>query len=118
MLVIDDDPSVREIVHHLLSSFGYECQTAADGASGLLRVKEGGWDLVLIDVVMPKMSGWAVVETIRRHAPEMPIVLITALNEPAVLRRASDWRLPVVAKPFRSEVLKEAVAAALRPKAS
>jgi CheY-like chemotaxis protein len=42
VLVIDDDPNVREIVSALLASFGYDCQTAADGRSGLVRVGEGG----------------------------------------------------------------------------
>jgi CheY-like chemotaxis protein len=59
MLLIDDDQNVREVLAHLLASFGYDCQTAADGPSGLARFDEGGWDLVLIDVVMPAMSGWS-----------------------------------------------------------
>lgn len=116
ILLIDDDPSVREVLLHLLASFGYDCQTAPDGPSGLARFDEGGWDLVLIDVVMPAMSGWGVVETIRRRAPTLPIVLITGMNEPAVMRRARDWRLPVIVKPFRSDTVREVVGTALPAK--
>ena len=65
ILLIDDDPDVRDVLQHLLASFGYDCHTAADGVSGLARFDEGVWDLVLIDVVMPTMSGWTVVEAIR-----------------------------------------------------
>ena len=68
ILLIDDDPNVREVLVHLFASFGYECHTAAEGASGLARFDEGVWDLVLVDVVMPAMSGWGVVEMIR-NAP-------------------------------------------------
>jgi CheY-like chemotaxis protein len=50
VLVIDDDSSIREVVCSLLASFGYDCQTAADGAQGLARFDEGGWDLVLTDL--------------------------------------------------------------------
>jgi CheY-like chemotaxis protein len=114
ILLIDDDPGVREVLLHLLASFGYDCQTAADGASGLARFDEGGWDLVLIDIVMPAMSGWGVVETIRRRAPTLPIALITGMSQPAVMRRARDWRLPVIVKPFRSDTVRAVVATALQ----
>ena len=116
ILLIDDDPNVRDVLLHLLASFGYDCQTAADGPSGLARFDEGGWDLVLIDVVMPQMSGWGVVETIRRRAPTLPIVLVTGMSEPAVMRRAHDWRLPVIAKPFRSDTVRAVVSTALPTK--
>src|SRR5262245_23851842 len=49
VLVIDDDPSVREVLGSLLASFGYDCQTAVNGRAGLARFDEGGWDLVLTD---------------------------------------------------------------------
>jgi AmiR/NasT family two-component response regulator len=54
------------------------------------------------------------VETIRRRAPTTPIVLITGMSEPAVMRRARDWRLPVIVKPFRSEAVQAVLATALQ----
>jgi DNA-binding response OmpR family regulator len=116
VLVIDDDPSVREVVRYVLESFGYDAETAADGAMGLARFEESGWDLVLTDLNMPEMSGWEVVAIIRRRAPSMPIVLITALSDATVMRRATEWGLPVVVKPFRMETLRAAVVEALSPK--
>jgi CheY-like chemotaxis protein len=114
VLMIDDDPSVREVVSCVLDSFGYDCQTTADGVSGLARFDEGGWDLVLTDLAMPEMSGWEVAEAIRQRSPTMPIVLITGLYGPEVVRRAGERGLPVVPKPFRSEMLRAAVANALQ----
>src|SRR5215470_4459795 len=114
MLLIDDDSNVREVLEHLLASFGYECQTAADATSGLARFAEGSWDLLLVDVVMPGMSGWALIEAIRRHTPSVPVVLITGLNQPAVMQRARSWRLPVIAKPFRADALQAVVVEALQ----
>jgi CheY-like chemotaxis protein len=113
VLVIDDDPSVRETVSSLLGAFGYDCQTAADGQHGLIRFDEGGWDLVLTDLVMPTVNGWDVIEAIRRRAPTLPIVLITGLSDSAVMHRAGEWRVPVIAKPFRLETLKATVVEAL-----
>ena len=114
VLVIDDDANVRDVVRYLLEDFGYDCETAADGPRGLARFQEGGWDLVVTDLGMPEMSGWEVVEAIRRRSPTMPIVLITGLVGPEVMRRSGELGLPVVAKPFRSEVLRAAVATALQ----
>jgi CheY-like chemotaxis protein len=114
ILLIDDEPNVREVLVHLLGSFGYDVQTAANGASGLARFDEGGWNLVILDIVMPAMSGWAVVETIRRRAPSTPIVLTTGMNQPAVMQRARNWRLPVIGKPFRSDTIRAIVATALQ----
>src|SRR5215470_19500718 len=114
MLLVDDDANVREVLEHLLASFGYECQTAPDATSGLTRFEEGGWDLLLIDIVMPGMSGWALVETIQRRAPTVPVVLITGLNQPAVMERARTWRLPLIAKPFRADALRAVLVHALQ----
>jgi DNA-binding response OmpR family regulator len=113
VLVIDDDAGVREAVSYLLAAFGYDCQTATDGRSGLVRFDEESWDLVITDLVMPQVSGWAVIEAIRHRAPTMPIVLLTALHDPTVIQRAREWRVPVLAKPFRLETLEATVVAAL-----
>src|SRR5262245_54062322 len=115
ILVIDDDPSVRETVRSLLVAFGYECETADDGQQGLVRFDEGGWDLVLTDLAMPTMHGWDSVETIRRRAPTLPIVLITGVADAAVMHRAREWRVPVILKPFRLETLKATLVEALYP---
>jgi CheY-like chemotaxis protein len=113
--MIDDDPVVRNVVCALLAAFGYDCQAAADGQTGLVRFDEGDWDLVLTDLVMPQVSGWDVIETIRRHAPTMPIIAITAHDDPAVIRRASEWHVPVILKPFHWETLNAALVQALYP---
>jgi CheY-like chemotaxis protein len=114
VLVIDDDSGVREVVRYLLEDFGYDCETAADGPRGLARFQEGGWDLVVTDLGMPEMSGWEVVEAIRRRSLAMPIVLITGLIDPGVMRRAGEQGLPVVPKPLCSDALRVAVAEALQ----
>jgi DNA-binding response OmpR family regulator len=113
-LVIDDDPGVCQVVSYLLAEFAFECHTANDGASGLARFDVGGWDLVVTDLAMPKMNGWQVIEAIRRRTPTMPIVLVTAFSAAEVMRRASEWRVPVVTKPFPMAMFKAAVEEALR----
>ena len=109
VLLIDEDPNLREIVSSLLASFGYDCQTAADGRGGLARFHEGGWDIVLTDLAMPEMSGWEVIDAIRQQAPTLPIVLMTGLSDPAVLRRARECGVLVIGKPFFVQTLKAAL---------
>jgi CheY-like chemotaxis protein len=114
VLFIDDDPNLREIVDCVLTSWGYDCQPA-DSRSGLGRLTEGGWDLVLTDLTMPEVS-WEVIETIRQRAPTIPVVLMTGLSNPAVLRRAHECRVQVILKPFYVQTLKAALVKALYAK--
>jgi CheY-like chemotaxis protein len=58
VLVIDDDPVVRDSVQALLEYFGYECGIAADGPGGRKRFEEQTWDLVITDLTLPGMTGW------------------------------------------------------------
>jgi CheY-like chemotaxis protein len=118
ILVIDDDPNVREVLAHLLASFGYDVHTESDGTSGLARFAEGRWDLVMVDVVMPAVSGWRVVETIRRSRSAPPIVLLTGMDQPAVMQRARNRQLPVIAKPFRADAIRTIIATALNERPS
>src|SRR5262245_58611305 len=118
VLVIDDDPGVRQVLSYLLTEFRFECQTADDGASGLSRFDEGGWDLVVTDLAMPKMNGWQVIESIRQRTARMPIVLVTAYMAPEPVRRGGEQGIPVVAKPFSIATLQAAIAEALDPNPS
>jgi CheY-like chemotaxis protein len=112
VLFIDDDPNLREIVDCVLTSLGYDCQ-AADSRSGLGRLTEGSWDLVLTDLPMPEGSGWEIIKTIRQWAPTIPVVVMTGLSNPAVLRRAAECRVRVILKPFYVRTLKGALVEAL-----
>jgi two-component system, NtrC family, response regulator AtoC len=113
LLMLDDDPNVREVVSALLTAIGYDCQTAASGRAGLLRLDEGGWDLVLTDLTMSEVTGWDVVEAVRRRAPATRVVLITGLGGPDVVRRASELGVRVITKPFDLQTLKAALVEAL-----
>jgi CheY-like chemotaxis protein len=112
VLLIDDDPNLGEIVSALVATFEYEFQ-GADGQSGLARFDSGQWDLVLIDLAMPEVSGWEVVETIRQRAPTIPVVLLTELADSALLSRARGCRVRVIVKPFRLQTLKATLVEAL-----
>ena len=82
ILVVDDQPQNVKLLQHLLGASGYAVATALSGPEGLRLLAEGGIDLVLLDVVMPKMSGYEVCRAIRAEAATalLPVVLVTALD--------------------------------------
>ena len=78
ILVIDDEPDIRESLEMLLSSEGYRVELAANATQGLKRVESSTFDLILLDLMMPDKSGLEVLEEIRGRDRETPIFLITA----------------------------------------
>jgi two-component system chemotaxis sensor kinase CheA len=80
LLVVDDALTVRELQRSILERAGYEVLTAVDGVDAMARLVEGGVDLVLTDVEMPRMDGFALTEAIRSHAAHgnVPVLILTS----------------------------------------
>ncbi|HVN70180.1 MAG TPA: response regulator transcription factor [Candidatus Binatia bacterium] len=77
ILVVDDEPEIREMLELNLKLRGYEVRAAPDGVEGLAIVREWRPDLIILDVVMPKLDGFTLLPMIRRIT-EAPIILLTA----------------------------------------
>ena len=102
ILVIDDDSDIREVVGEALQFAGYEVTTARDGREGLIQARSFRPTLILLDLMMPGMSGWAFRAAQLRDAAlaAIPVVVVTALGtDPDIQVEA------VLAKPFRLEDL-------------
>ena len=80
VLVVDDEASIRRILETRLSMIGYYVVTAANGEEALLRFKEEAPNLVLLDVMMPKLDGYGVCREIRKES-DVPIIILTALGD-------------------------------------
>jgi len=78
ILIIEDETPMRTALADLLAGEGYRAFTAADGESGLARARAEKPDLILLDVMMPRLDGFAVCAELRRLAHDMPILLLTA----------------------------------------
>lgn len=81
ILVIDDDPGVREMLRLVLTAEGYEVRAAADGVAGIASVKESPPSLVILDVSMPGASGTEVLESLRRLHPGLPVFFLTVYGD-------------------------------------
>lgn len=80
ILVADDEPGIRNIIKEYMDSEGYIVEEAVDGVDALNRFKTKGADLVILDVMMPKMEGWTVCREIRKISL-VPIIMLTARGE-------------------------------------
>ncbi len=78
LLIVDDEAEIRELLVFDIQSSGYTVDSAKDGEEGLKKAVENNYDLILLDVMMPKMNGYDVCKNIRLVKPKVPILMLTA----------------------------------------
>ena len=114
ILVVDDEKTLVKGMKFNLENEGYEVECAYDGAAALELAREGRFDLIILDVMMPKMDGWEVVKTIRKYS-QVPIIMLTARGEES--DELQGFNLGVdeyISKPFSPKILVARVEAILR----
>ena len=119
ILVVDDDPDMREALQMILESGGYTVVMAEDGEQCLAKLKEEQPDLLILDLLMPRMDGFEVCKALKdpRHGKyaQVPIIILSSVQEGVSQRRyelETGVRLDVddyVEKPIESRVLLERV---------
>ncbi|MCR4263191.1 MAG: response regulator [Candidatus Roizmanbacteria bacterium] len=88
ILVVEDETFLRDLYVEILTDEGYQVDSAADGAEGLKKIQIGGYDLILLDIVLPKMDGIEILKTIKANPPQNKngaIVMLTNLGQEAVI---------------------------------
>ncbi len=81
ILVVDDDPVIREVVDKILSGLGYGCEVAADGLEAVARLKQAEFDVVVTDMLMPKMDGMQLLAHTKAHHPGTDVLVITGHSD-------------------------------------
>src|SRR5713101_6409160 len=115
ILVIDDEAEIREGLELLLKTEGYRVTMADTGQSGLLRLGEQPYDLLLLDVSLPDRNGIELLKDIRRQDPHLPIVLITAYGSIEMARAAfKSGAMDYITKPWSNDELLAQVAQAVQ----
>ena len=113
ILVVDDDEAVRTGLRCVLLSEGYEVGVASNGNEAVQDLKGGPADLILVDMNMPVLNGWATIAGLRGIRPNLPIIIITA--RPDQQRAAKAAGLELMEKPLNLPVLMERIAALTHP---
>ena len=114
VLIVEDDPNIRELLQLYLEKDGYAVTLAADGGQGLEKFRSINPDLVLLDVMMPVLDGWEVCKAIRQES-NIPVIMLTAKGETddkvmGLKTGADDY----VTKPFEMKELLARIEAVLR----
>ena len=100
ILIIEDEAAIRQILAEPLKSAGYGVVCAADGVEGLNAFRAQAADLIILDIMLPKLDGYRVCETIRRES-RVPIILLTALDsEDAQIKGFDKLADDYITKPF------------------
>lgn len=103
ILVIDDEPDLRLLVRIILESAGYEIVEATSGEEGLDRITDERPGLVLLDIRLPGIDGWEVLERMRAdHSGDIPVVIMSAHSSPRTLEKAKEQGTQgYLVKPFK-----------------
>jgi DNA-binding response OmpR family regulator len=114
ILVVDDDPDIVRLLKYFLEAKGRQVQTASTGAEALELFKREPPDLVILDVMLPGMDGWAVLRKIRESS-QVPVLMLTGKDAPTdkakgLLSGADDY----IAKPFDLAELEARIVAVMR----
>ena len=114
ILIVDDEPRIRELIREHLQYAGYVCEEAGDGSAALSLLSGGGFDLVILDVMMPFMDGMTCLREMRARHINTPVIILTARGEEydklAGLEGGAD---DYVVKPFSPRELVARVKAVL-----
>ncbi len=114
ILVVEDDVDIQELLKNFLQEAGYSIVLANDGVEALSVFSSAQFDLILLDIMLPKIDGFAVCELIRKQS-QVPIIMLTALNGEEEQIRGLDLQVDdYITKPFSMPVLIRKIAAVLR----
>ena len=114
ILVVEDDFDIQELLQNFLQETGYEVDIAGDGVEALSIFIDGKYDLILLDIMLPKIDGYGVCELIRKQS-DVPIIMLTALNGEDDQIKGLDLQVDdYITKPFSMPILIRKIAAVLR----
>ncbi|MBI3490203.1 MAG: response regulator transcription factor [Acidobacteria bacterium] len=115
ILIVEDEPDIVMCLEEDLRRQGHDTRVARDGSEGLALGREGGWDLVLLDVMLPKMDGFDVCSELRKAGVMTPIIMLTARVQEAEKELGLDSGADdYVTKPFSLRELRARIRAQLR----
>jgi len=114
VLIVEDEIAIQNILKNYLEDAGYEVETADDGMEGYSKFQSKAFDLILLDIMMPKIDGYVTLELIRRES-NVPVMMITAMGD--VVDQIKAFELKVddyITKPFDMKLVLMRVEALLR----
>ena len=113
VLVVDDEPAIRALVAKIVERAGLPVDTAADGAEAIEKMAHTRYAVVVLDLMMPRVDGFGVVEHVRHHVNPKPALIVATAGDLQSVRSLDGATVhSVVRKPFEIDVLGELIVAA------
>lgn len=114
ILIVEDDLDIQDLLKNFLQEVGYETTIARDGMEAISLFSSAHFDLILLDIMLPKIDGFTVCELIRKQS-QVPIIMLTALNGEEEQIKGLDLQVDdYITKPFSMPILIRKIAAVLR----
>lgn len=114
ILIIEDEESIQGILKNYLEETGHEVELASDGLEGFAKFQKSTYDFILLDVMMPKIDGYVLLEMIRKES-NIPVMMITAMGEEESQTKAFDLEVDdYIIKPFVPGLVLKRIEAVLR----
>jgi DNA-binding response OmpR family regulator len=113
VLVVDDEPAIRALVAKIVQRSGFEAEVARDGEEAIAKLDAHDFDVVILDLMMPRVDGYGVIDHVRKlEAERRPAVIVVSAADGAAFRRLDGQIVhSVIRKPFDIDVLADLISA-------
>lgn len=113
VLVVDDEPAIRALVAKIVQRAGHPVDTARDGADAIAKLNESHYDVVVLDLMMPNVDGYALISHIKEQGGRHPAIIVISAGESGALRQLDPSMVhSIIRKPFDIDVLGDLIDAA------
>ena len=115
VLVVDDEPAIRALVAKIVERAGLPVDSARDGAEAIEKLESGPYAVIVLDLMMPNVDGYALIDYIREQPGPRPAIIVVSAGDSAALRQLDGSLVhSIIRKPFDIDVLGDLVLAAAR----
>lgn len=115
VLVVDDEPAIRALVAKIVERAGLSVDVARDGAEAIEKMEANAYNVLVLDLMMPNVDGFALVEHLKTRSQRRPAIIIISAGDSATLRRLDGSMVhSILRKPFDIDVLGDLITAAAR----
>ena len=115
ILVVDDEPMIRALVAKIVERAGFEADVARDGSDAIEKLRQRHYSVVVVDLMMPIMDGYAVVDWIRENVARKPAIIVVSAADSAALRRFDGSMVhSIIRKPFDVDTLSDLITTAAK----
>lgn len=108
-LIVEDDPAIRRLVERLLRRESIEIDTVSDGRSAIERLSANRYSVVILDLMVPEMSGFDVIDFLKKKKTGTPVAVVSAVSQQALKKLDLDIVKLVISKPFDVDVFTKGI---------